>query len=199
MAYEREKRWAYGKFGLNQTIEMGNTNVCNNSYDNHYNLNKTVVRADIHHRMNSQPERNPYGRKSYVSAIKTGLENRSAFQREQSQVITKMDNSTQTDITMNEMKEITENKFSFAKLRDCLIEVLTGNIFKENKNSCSNLIEVAIKNSFGVDLGNGDPVPGETSIEEGVISDSIDYETTSLDEGEYWQSKRGVIPCQVSH
>jgi hypothetical protein len=78
--------------------------------------------------------------------------------------------STQTDLL--QVIEKVEEKISLTKLRDCLAEILSSNIWKESNNNRKRIIEGAIRNSFGTDLTEKQCQPEISGIpiESGVLS-----------------------------
>jgi hypothetical protein len=194
-AYEIEKRRAAG-----ESYSEARINVENRTPRRNEMYNTVSTSAEVHHSLNSQIERpisyseatkinnksNTYQSRIPISGQQDrqkdynimfrGSENTC---RKCKQIETK-EMETQTEQYTDEQKE----KNGLIKLRNCLTEVLSSNIWKECNDNRKKIIECAMRNAFGIDLTKQDekenPFELETEesnstendivIEKGVLS-----------------------------
>jgi hypothetical protein len=203
-AYEIEKRRAAGE----SYSEARNNTENRTSMQNIYNV--ITTEADVHHSLNSQIGRPmSYSDVTKRSNINNTYQSRIPVPGSQDNkshsysynIIRRGTESTCKQCNQTERKEIgtqteqytdeQKERISLIKLRNCLTEVLSSNIWKECNNNRKKIIEGAMRNAFGIDLNEQDEISSELETEDkDVENDTAEEDGVLSSENEVFKGDK---------
>ena len=109
------------------------------------------------------------------------------------------DASTQTENSEQAEHKRTGNEITIEKLAQCLLDILSHNIFNENSQVRQQMIKGAVQKSFGVTIPKTSKNPEATESEVGSIEDGVLSDTDNDNIWEGKQSKKKKSQSERAH